>query len=81
MQHLPVSNPGKEFVYNSAKINSSCKKIINIEILNNIKSTVSKHSLRLCEGNTQLGAFLFFVTLSKQGYALLHTECRPKRSY
>lgn len=49
------------------------QRIINIGILNNTKSTVSKHSLRLCEGNTQLRAILFFVTLSKQGYALLHT--------
>lgn len=56
----------------SAKINSRCKKIINTGILNNIKSTVSKHSLGLCDGNTQLSAIIFFVTLSKQGYAYWH---------
>lgn len=50
------------------------QKIINTGILNIIKSTVCKHALGLCEGNPQLGAIIFFVTLSKQGYVLLHID-------
>lgn len=52
------------------------QKVINIGILNNIKSTVFKHKLGLCEGNAELGAIIFFATLSKQGYTLLHINLK-----
>lgn len=53
------------------------QKIISSGILNNTKSTVSKHSLGLCEGNTQLSTIIFFDALSEQGYALLHINVQP----
>lgn len=77
MQYLPKSNSGKEFVYNSLPKSTADAKNINSKSLNNIKFTVSKHSLGLCEGNTQLGTVLFFVTPSKQDYVLLHINVQP----
>lgn len=80
MQHFPRGYSGKEFIYTFCQNQQQMQKIINNGILNNSKSTVSKHSLGLCEGNTQLGAVMLSHSENKVMPCCTLT-CRPCRSY